>query len=48
MAEKVKKDKSQMRHGYTTGACSTAVAKAALISLITGEVQKTVTIHLPV
>lgn len=43
-----KKDKSQMRHGYTTGACSTACAKAALIALITGEVQETVKIHLPV
>ncbi len=48
MEKKEKKDKSQMRHGYTTGACSTAVAKAALIALITGVVQKSVSIHLPV
>lgn len=48
MEKKVKKDPSQMRHGYTTGACSTAATKAALISLITGEVQEQATIHLPV
>ena len=48
MQKKVKKDPSQMRHGYTTGACSTATTKAALIALITGEVQEQATIHLPV
>ena len=48
MEKKVKKDPSQMRHGYTTGACSTATTKAALIALITGEVQEQATIHLPV
>lgn len=37
-----------MRHGYTTGACSTAVTKAALTALITGEEQENATIHLPV
>ena len=37
-----------MRHGYTTGACSTAATKAALIALITGEAQEEVTIYLPV
>jgi len=37
-----------MRHGYTTGACSTAVTKAALIALITGEAQEEATIYLPV
>lgn len=37
-----------MRHGYTTGACATAVTKAALTALITGEAQETATIHLPV
>eukprot|EP00914_Ancora_sagittata_P000003 GHVO01000006.1.p1 GENE.GHVO01000006.1~~GHVO01000006.1.p1 ORF type:complete len:386 (+),score=18.15 GHVO01000006.1:796-1953(+) len=43
-----KKDPSQMRHGYTTGACATAMTKAALHALVTGEVPKDVTIHLPV
>lgn len=43
-----KKDPSQMRHGYTTGACATAMTKAALHALVTGEMPKTVTIHLPV
>ena len=38
MEKKVKKDpSSKLRHGYTTGACSTAVTKAALIALITGN-----------
>jgi len=37
-----------MRQGYTTGACSTAATKAALIALITGEAQEEATIHLPV
>ncbi len=43
-----KKDPSQMRHGYTTGACATAMTKAALYALVTGEMPKEVTIHLPV
>ncbi len=37
-----------MRHGYTTGACATAVTKAALLALITNEEQETSTIHLPI
>lgn len=37
-----------MRHGYTTGACATAVSKAALLALITKEEQETSTIHLPI
>lgn len=37
-----------MRHGYTTGACATAMTKAALHALVTGEVPKQITIHLPV
>lgn len=48
MEKKNKKDPSQMRHGYTTGACATAVTKAALTALITGEAQETATIHLPI
>ena len=46
--EKAKKDPSQMRQGYTTGACATAATKAALIALITGEAQAEATIYLPV
>lgn len=48
MDKKAKKDPSQMRHGYTTGSCSTAVTKAALIALITGEPQEEATIYLPI
>jgi cobalt-precorrin-5B (C1)-methyltransferase len=43
-----KKDKKEMRSGYTTGACATATTKAALIALITGEPQAEATIFLPV
>lgn len=43
-----KKEPSQMRHGYTTGACATAMTKAALQALVTGEVPKEVMIYLPV
>jgi cobalt-precorrin-5B (C1)-methyltransferase len=48
MEKKVKKDSSQMRHGYTTGACSTAVTKAALTALITGDALEETTISLPI
>lgn len=48
MERKAKKDPKEMRHGYTTGACATAVTKAALIALITNEEQETSTIHLPI
>ncbi|TXC86002.1 cobalt-precorrin-5B (C(1))-methyltransferase [Metabacillus litoralis] len=49
MEEKTKKkDKKEMRTGYTTGACATATTKAALIALITGEPQFEATIYLPV
>ncbi|WHY58960.1 cobalt-precorrin-5B (C(1))-methyltransferase [Peribacillus simplex] len=48
MEKKVKKDPSQMRHGYTTGACSTAVTKAALTALITGDALEEATISLPI
>lgn len=43
-----KKDPSQMRHGYTTGACATAMTKAALQAVVTGQVPDEVTIYLPV
>ncbi|RUL55569.1 cobalt-precorrin-5B (C(1))-methyltransferase [Lysinibacillus antri] len=43
-----KKDPSQMRHGYTTGACATAMTKAALQGIVTGNVPDEVTIYLPV
>lgn len=43
-----KKDPSQMRHGYTTGACATAMTKAALQAIVTGQVPEAVTIYLPV
>ncbi|MDM5334091.1 cobalt-precorrin-5B (C(1))-methyltransferase [Ureibacillus composti] len=42
-----KKDPKEMRHGYTTGACATAMTKASLLTLITNEVQEQVTIFLP-
>lgn len=37
-----------MRHGYTTGACATAMTKAALQAVVTGQVPDEVTIYLPV
>jgi len=37
-----------MRHGYTTGACATAMTKAALQALVEGKVPEEVTIYLPV
>jgi cobalt-precorrin-5B (C1)-methyltransferase len=43
-----KKDPSQMRHGYTTGSCATAMTKAALQALVTGKVPNEVSIYLPV
>ena len=43
-----KKDPKDMRSGYTTGACATATTKAALMTLLTGEEQESVTIFLPV
>ncbi|MFX3623850.1 MAG: cobalt-precorrin-5B (C(1))-methyltransferase [Ectobacillus sp.] len=38
----------KLREGYTTGACATAAAKAALTALITGEEQTEATIYLPI
>ncbi|MDV2685208.1 cobalt-precorrin-5B (C(1))-methyltransferase [Alkalihalophilus lindianensis] len=43
-----KKDKKEMRSGYTTGACATATTKAALVALITREEQLESTIYLPI
>jgi cobalt-precorrin-5B (C1)-methyltransferase len=43
-----KKDKKEMRSGFTTGACATATTKAALVALITSEEQVDATIYLPV
>lgn len=37
----------RLRSGYTTGACATAAAKAALRALLTGEAQQECTITLP-
>ncbi|WP_010288929.1 cobalt-precorrin-5B (C(1))-methyltransferase [Kurthia massiliensis] len=48
MEKKKKKDPKDMRHGYTTGACATATTKAALIALLSGEEQESVTILLPI
>jgi len=42
-----KKPISQLRRGWTTGACATAAAKAALTALWTGEFPDRVTITLP-
>ncbi|NQU58921.1 MAG: cobalt-precorrin-5B (C(1))-methyltransferase [Rhodospirillales bacterium] len=37
----------KLRNGWTTGACATAAAKAALQALLQGYFEKDVTIHLP-
>ncbi|OPA77710.1 cobalt-precorrin-5B (C(1))-methyltransferase [Paenibacillus selenitireducens] len=37
-----------IRHGYTTGSCATATAKAALMALITQEEQTGVRIRIPI
>ena len=37
-----------MRTGYTTGSCAAAAAKAAALTLLTGQPVHEVTIHLPV
>jgi cobalt-precorrin-5B (C1)-methyltransferase len=41
-------DRTNLRYGYTTGACATAATKAALLMLLTGKVVNEVEIRLPV
>lgn len=41
-------DRTDLRYGYTTGACATAATKAALLMLLTGNVVNEVEIRLPV
>ncbi len=45
--ERLEKPATQLRKGWTTGACATAAAKAALEALITGEFPDPVIITLP-
>lgn len=45
--EKIISDFYPLRSGYTTGACATAAAKAALTALIWGEEQKTISFTIP-
>src|SRR5690348_4378644 len=42
------KDPKPLRHGYTTGSCATATAKAALMALILQERQSAVHIRIPI
>lgn len=42
------KEAKPLRHGYTTGSCATATAKAALTALILQEAQTEATIQLPI
>jgi cobalt-precorrin-5B (C1)-methyltransferase len=42
------KETKPLRHGYTTGSCATATAKAALTALILQEAQTDATIRLPI
>src|SRR6478736_5804478 len=46
--KEVPKEPKKLREGYTTGACATAATRAALLTLISGEVQDESTIYLPV
>lgn len=45
--ERLLPDFYPLRSGYTTGACATAAAKAALIRLLTGDVPAEVSFHIP-
>ena len=41
-------DRTNLRYGYTTGACATAATKAALLMLLTGKIVNDIEIRLPV
>ncbi len=41
-------DRTNLRYGYTTGACATAATKAALIMMIDGKIIESIEINLPV
>ncbi len=43
----IDKPSGALRRGWTTGACATAATKAALTSLITGDLSNSVSIILP-
>lgn len=47
MMNRVEKPSSELRKGWTTGACATAATKSAIIALFTGEFPDPVTIDLP-
>ena len=40
-------DRTNLRYGYTTGACATAATRAALIMMVTGKTVDYVEINLP-
>lgn len=46
--KETEKEEKPLRHGYTTGSCATAGAKAALTALITQEMQTEATIRIPI
>ncbi|WP_018132720.1 cobalt-precorrin-5B (C(1))-methyltransferase [Effusibacillus pohliae] len=46
-ADRRAEEAKPLRHGYTTGACATAAAKAATHALLTGEAWSHVTIRIP-
>ncbi|MDH5528066.1 MAG: cobalt-precorrin-5B (C(1))-methyltransferase [Nitrospirota bacterium] len=45
--EREPKDKSNLRTGFTTGACAQAAARGAAEMLLSGDDRTTITIHLP-
>ncbi|MGI0002099.1 MAG: cobalt-precorrin-5B (C(1))-methyltransferase, partial [Nitrososphaeraceae archaeon] len=42
-----KKKKGILRSGYTTGTCAAGATKAALLTMLTGRVVKTIEVSLP-